>query len=332
MHKIHANKHSDKSKSKSKFETVTEDTATPVYHPKLTVILIAHNEEKNIIDCLESVAFAQEWIVVDGGSTDKTTILAQEWGAKVTIHRKWEGFGVQKNRALALATQDWVLSIDCDERVPPQLAKEIQEALAFEALNAELNPKQACQKNSTTTVTCAFLLPRSTQFCGTWIRHCGWTPDLVLRLFKRGDAQFTNDMVHERLYLSSVLVEEKPKIPKIHRSIKKLKIPLQHHSYPTPAVYWRKLEQYSQAWANQRHAEGKGKHGSMWRAGFSAATAFLRSYVFQLGFLDGAMGFAVCVLQAQAAFGKYFTLYCLHNQKINHKTSNGMNGKPPRKT
>jgi glycosyltransferase involved in cell wall biosynthesis len=190
----------------------------------------------------------------------------------------WPGFGMQKNRALDLATGDWVLSIDADERVTDELAAQIQAAMLSER-------------------TAAFHLPRLTQFCGQWIHHCGWTPDYVLRLFKRGSARFSDDLVHERLIQSQGTSE-------------KLKAPILHYSYPTPAQYWRKLDQYSQAWAEQRYTEGK--KVSMLRAGVSGLNAFVRSYFFRLGFLDGAMGFAVCTMQAQAAFGKYFSLYCLH--------------------
>ena len=148
----------------------------------------------------------------------------------------------------------------------------------------------------------AFALPRLTQFCGVWIRHCGWTPDYVLRIFKRGEARFSDDLVHEKLLLASPATQ-----------VVRLKHSLLHYSYPTPEHYWRKLQRYSQDWARQRHAQGQ--KTTIVRAALSAITAFVRSYVFQLGFLDGAMGFAVCTMQAQAAFGKYFELYCLGRQR-----------------
>lgn len=242
------------------------------------MILITKNEEANVAACLASVRFADQIVVVDSGSTDNTVAIAQALGAQVLQTKDWPGFGMQKNRALDLATGDWVLSIDADERVTDELAAQIQAAM----LSAR---------------TAAFHLPRLTQFCGQWIHHCGWTPDYVLRLFKRGSARFSDDLVHERLIQSQGTSE-------------KLKAPILHYSYPTPAQYWRKLDQYSQAWAEQRYTEGK--KVSMLRAGVSGLNAFVRSYFFRLGFLDGAMGFAVCTMQAQAAFGKYFSLYCLN--------------------
>jgi len=247
---------------------------------QLSVVIITFNEQANIRACLESVGFADEIIVVDSGSTDATVALATAAGARVTVTPDWPGFGPQKNRALALARHDWVLSLDADERVSPALAKEIGSAMQ-------------------SSRAAAYEIPRLTQFCGQWIRHCGWTPDRVLRLFRRDAARFSDDLVHERVIahggVSACLTE-----------------PLLHYSYPTPAHYWRKLEQYSQAWAQQRAA--RGQTTSMGRAAAAGVVAFVRSYFFRLGFLDGAMGFAVCTMQAQAAFGKYFALYCLNQE------------------
>jgi len=248
---------------------------------RLSAIIITRNESSNISDCLKSLAFVDEVIVLDHDSSDDTVQIARAAGANVHVVKDWPGFGPQKNRALALAKSDWVLSIDADERVSDELAAEIQKCLA------------AGQPD-------AFEMSRLTQFCGQWIHHCGWTPDHVMRLFKRGTAQFSDDLVHERVLLGPGV------------KTRRLNAPLLHFSYPTPAHYWRKLEQYSQAWAQQRSA--RGQRTSMWRAGLAGVVAFLKSYLFRLGFLDGAMGFAVCTMQAQAAFGKYFALYCL-NQK-----------------
>ncbi len=247
---------------------------------QLSVIIITFNETANIEACLKSVSFADELIVLDAGSSDDTVERARRCGAQVQVEPDWQGFGVQKNRALALARHPWVLSLDADERVSAELAAQIRQALAQE--------QASC-----------FEIPRLTQFCGRWIRHCGWTPDYVLRLFKREQAGFSDDLVHERVLVGG-------------GTVARLSSPLLHFSYPTPTHYWRKLEQYSQAWAQQRFA--RGQKTSMLRAALAGVVAFLRSYVFRLGFLDGAMGFAVCSMQAQAAFGKYFALYCLNQR------------------
>lgn len=256
----------------------------------LSVIIITKNEEANLQACLESVRFADQWVVVDSASTDNTRAIASAFGAEVAQTQVWPGFGPQKNLALSLATQDWVLSLDADERVTPELAAEIQQAIQSPAANA-------------------FEIPRLTQFCGQWIHHCGWTPDPVLRLFRRGQAAFSNDLVHERVILTSGALAPPPV---------RLKSRLLHYSYPSPMHYWRKLEQYSLAWAEQSHA--RGKSSSMPRAVISGLVAFLKSYIFRLGILDGSMGFAVCTMQAQAAFGKYFTLYCLNQQNAPKKS------------
>ena len=258
--------------------------------PTLSVILITNNEASNILECLANVRFADQIVVVDGGSTDNTVALAKSAGAQVLQTADWPGFGIQKNRALDLAVCDWVFSIDADERVTPELAEQIQAAINFEYKNDSKSNKFTDQLD-------AYEVPRLTQFCGQWIRHCGWTPDHVLRLFKRGNARFSNDLVHERLVQSQ-------------GTCGKLTAPMLHYSYPTPASYWRKLDQYSQAWAKQRHLEGQ--KTSMLRAALSGVVAFVRTYFLRLGFLDGALGFAVCTMQAQSAFGKYFTLYCLN--------------------
>ena len=257
---------------------------------RLSVILITKNEASNIEASLRTVVFADEIVVVDSGSTDGTVEIARRLGARVEITSDWPGFGPQKNRALALASHPWVLSIDADERVTPELQAEI---LAVVQGRGEVN---------------AWEIPRLTQFCGQWIHHCGWTPDHVLRLFRREAARFSNDLVHER-----VLVGDAP--------VGRLKTSLLHYSYPTPSHYWRKLEQYSQAWAQQRHQAGQ--RTSMTRAVAAGMVAFIRSYLFRLGVLDGAMGFAVCTMQAQAAFGKYFALYCLN------RTHDSSSASPP---
>lgn len=247
----------------------------------LCVTIITRNESGNIGDCLDSVSFANQCVVLDSGSTDDTVELARARGAQVTVSSDWPGFGPQKNRALDLARGDWVLCLDADERVTPQLRAEIQAQI--ERYDAQ---------------PVAFEIPRLTQFCGVWIRHCGWTPDHVLRLFRLGQARFSDDLVHESL---------RPCVQGVR--VVRLKNPLLHYSYPTPEHYWRKLERYSRDWARQRHA--RGQRASIGRAALSGLVAFVRSYVLRLGFLDGSMGFAVCTMQAQAAFGKYFELYVL---------------------
>jgi glycosyltransferase involved in cell wall biosynthesis len=248
----------------------------------LSVIIITRNESANIVACIESVAFADEVIVLDGQSTDDTVSLAQNLGAKVFMADSWEGFGPQKNKALGFASHDWVLSLDADERVSVKLSLEIQQTLSQPSFSL-------------------YDIPRLTNFCGQWIHHCGWRPDRVTRLFQRHTARFSDDVVHEKV----LSLQGQPR--------GRLKQSLLHFSYPCVQSYWRKLQVYSQAWAAQKFAQGHTT--TMSRAVGSGLVAFIKSYIFRLGFLDGAMGLAVCILQGQAAYGKYFNLYCLNQGK-----------------
>jgi glycosyltransferase involved in cell wall biosynthesis len=251
--------------------------------PQLSVIVITKNEASNLADCLTSVAFANETIVLDCGSTDETVAIAARMGAQVHTTSDWPGFGRQKNRALDLARGEWVLSIDADERITPELAREIQQAM----------------KSSTSSY---FDMPRRTSFCGQWIDHCGWSPDRVTRLFRRGSARFNEHLVHESLQVAQ---SSTPTASFGH--------PLLHFSYPTPNHYWDKLKIYSEAWAKQKYLEGR--RASVGRAMASATVAFVRSYIIRRGFLDGSMGFVVCQMQAQATFYKYFQLYFLNRSQ-----------------
>jgi glycosyltransferase involved in cell wall biosynthesis len=255
---------------------------------QLTVIVITKNEAANIRECLQSVAFADQTVVLDSGSTDDTLAIAREMGAHVHESAEWPGFGAQKNRALQYAIGQWVLSIDADERIPPDLASVILATIQSGTADA-------------------YALARHTQFCGQWIKHCGWTPDYVVRLFRREKAHFSMDVVHEKLILKNPVA-----------TLQRLAPPMLHYSYRTSDDYWSKLQRYSKDWALQRYRQGQTT--SMSRAALSGLVAFVRSYFFRLGFLDGAMGFAVCSMQAQSAFGKYFELYCLHLQNVD--TSN----------
>ncbi len=149
----------------------------------LSIIIICKNEERHIQDCLESVNWADEIIVLDSGSSDKTVEICRQFTDKVHV-TDWPGFGKQKQRALELATQPWVLSIDADERITPESKKEILEIVR--------NPKSYE----------GYYLPRSSNFCGRFMRHSGWYPDYVLRLFRRECAHFSEDVVHERVICS----------------------------------------------------------------------------------------------------------------------------------
>jgi glycosyltransferase involved in cell wall biosynthesis len=243
----------------------------------LSVIIITKNEAANLRDCLESVSFADEIIVVDSESTDQTQEIAQSFGAKLEITSDWPGFGPQKNRALDLATQDWVLSIDADERVTPELKEEILAAIT--------NPN----------ATNCFAIPRLSWYCGKFMKHSGWYPDYVDRLFKRGTAKFSDHLVHERLL---------PQGP-----VGKLNNHFLHYSYRTFEQVLKKVDSYSSASAQQAFLQGK-------RCGFSDAFihgfwAFFRTYVLRRGFLDGKHGLALAISNAATSYYKYLKLWQL---------------------
>ena len=247
----------------------------------LSVILITKNEETNLKDCLESVSFADEIIVVDSQSSDKTQEIARSFGAKLEITSDWPGFGPQKNRALNLATQDWVLSIDADERVTPELKQEILTAIA-----------------SPNAADC-YAIPRSSWYCGRFMKHSGWYPDYVDRLFKRGSAKFSDHLVHERLLPTG--------------SSGKLNNHFLHYSYRDFSQVLKKVDVYSSAAAQQAFKQGK--KGGLGEALIHGFWAFFRTYVLRRGFLDGKHGLALAISNAATSYYKYLKLWQLQNKK-----------------
>lgn len=244
---------------------------------KLSVIIITKNEADNIQACLDSVSFANQWIIVDSGSTDGTLEIARAAGATVIETADWPGFGPQKNRALDAADGDWILSLDADERIPEALRDEIMAAINAPAADA-------------------YALPRLSSFCGHFIRHAGWYPDYIVRLFKKDAGRFSDDLVHE----SVILKQAAPA---------RLKTAIVHYSYRDDDAYLRKLGQYSSLGAQQAFAAGK--RSSLGKAILHACSAFLRSYVFKRGFLDGRAGLMVAISTAESTYHKYFKLMLL---------------------
>ncbi|HEY3301745.1 MAG TPA: glycosyltransferase family 2 protein [Methylophilaceae bacterium] len=249
--------------------------------PKLSVIIITKNEEDSILACLSSVKWVDEIVVLDSGSTDRTVEICRAFGAKVDIAKDWQGFGKQKNRALALATHDWVLSIDADERVSEALRLEIENTIKSTPQNT------------------AFQIPRSSSFCGQFINHSGWNPDYVTRLFKRDEAAFSEDIVHEKLITKC--------------QTKKLSSPLIHLSYNNLEDVLLKLNRYSTDGAAALMA--KYKHSGLLSAIFRGLWAFIRTYILKLGILDGRMGFILAVYNAETTYYKYLKLMALRNNK-----------------
>ena len=247
--------------------------------PTLSVILITRNEEANLEDCLASLeGIAKQIVVVDTNSSDRTLEIAKKHGATLSQPADWPGFGPQKNRALDLATSEWVLSLDADERLTPALKSEILTAIHHSA-----------------HVDC-FAIPRLSWYCGRFIRHSGWSPDYVDRLFKRGTARFSDDLVHERLIPSG--------------QIAKLENPMLHYSFMNYSQVLQKLDRYSTASAEQAFA--KGKTSNPLKAVLHGAWAFFRTYILRAGFLDGPQGFALAVSNGQGTYYRYIKLWQLN--------------------
>jgi glycosyltransferase involved in cell wall biosynthesis len=242
----------------------------------LTAIVITKNEEENIAACLQSVSFANQIVVLDGGSTDETATIAASAGAEVSINKDWPGFGVQKNRALALAKEDWVLSIDADERVSEELANEIQAVLVAPQFDV-------------------YNFPRLSSYCGQEMHHSGWYPDRVARLFRRGSARFSDDLIHESLVTQRVVGQ--------------LQSPLLHRSFDSLEDVLDKVNAYSSAGARQLQI--RGKRSSLGKALVHGLWTFFRTYVLRLGFLDGKMGFVLAISNAEGTYYRYLKLWLL---------------------
>ncbi len=242
----------------------------------LSVIIITHNEERNIERCLEALhGIASEVVVVDSGSTDETGAICRQQGATF-VHHDWEGFSKQKNYAETLATGDWVLSLDADEEVGEELFDSLLHLLAEGPREGEV-----------------YSVNRLTNFCGHWIRHCGWYPDTKVRLWQRGTARWEGD-VHEQLVFS------KPVKPL------QLKGDLLHYSYYTLDELATRQAHYYQLAAQEAYAKGRRcGRGALLR---KPLWRFLRDYLFRGGFLDGEAGYTVCRMNAHYTFMKYATL------------------------
>lgn len=240
----------------------------------LSVVIITRNAADTLERCLQSLRWADEWIIVDSQSQDGTQDICRAFGAKLIVTEDWPGFGPQKNRALDAATGDWVLSIDADEWVSAELGAELRAAMAGPAEVA------------------AYALPRSSSFCGRTMRHSGWWPDYVIRLFRRGRARFSDDRVHER-----VLPDGR---------VQKLKQPLMHEAVKTVEQMLDKVNRYSSASADMLHQ--RGRRVSLGTAVFHGAWAFFRTYVLRRGFLDGREGFILAVTNAEVSYYRYVKL------------------------
>jgi glycosyltransferase involved in cell wall biosynthesis len=237
----------------------------------LSVIVITRNEEKNIVDCLNSVNWADEIVVVDSGSTDKTVELAKQVTSQVFV-TEWKGYSDSKNVALSKTKHEWVLWLDADERVMPELAKEIQEIV-----------------RAGDSGVSGYEVARRAYFLGKWIKHCGWYPGYVLRLFKKKGVKFNDAQVHERLEFAG--------------TTGRLKHDLLHYTDNNLFHYYSKFNNYTSLAADDLAKAGR-KY-SVYDLLVRPPYLFLKMYILRLGFLDGMHGLILSVLSSAYVFTKY---------------------------
>lgn len=238
--------------------------------PPISVTVITRNEEGEIDACLASVAWADEIVLVDSGSTDRTVEIAKKFTEKVFFH-PWEGYARQKNWAVAQASHEWILSIDADERVPPELRKEIEAAVG------------------STSPSAGYFIPRKNFFLGRWIRHGGWYPDYVLRLFQRERGRFVDRRVHEAV--------------SVNGPVGTLRTPLEHYTYQSMEAYFERMERYATLAAEEMFE--RGRKASRLDLTLRPWSTFLKMYFLRLGFLDGRDGLRLARLYSLYTFSKY---------------------------
>lgn len=241
---------------------------------KISVTVITRDEEGEIDACLQSLAWADEIVVVDSGSTDRTVEIARKYTEKV-FHHAWPGYAAQKNWAIDQASHRWILSVDADERVPKALQEEIKQALGASAPFA------------------GYLIPRKNFFLGRWIRHGGWSPDHVLRLFKRESGRFGERKVHESVRITG--------------PVGTLESPLEHYTYRSMEDYFDRMDRYSTLAAEEMFQQGKRANGidlflRPW-------ATFIKMVFLRQGFRDGIDGLLLGRLYSVYTFSKYAKLY-----------------------
>jgi glycosyltransferase involved in cell wall biosynthesis len=252
--------------------------------PTLSVVIVTKNEMLNIVDCVKSVAFADEILVLDSGSSDQTVQLAKEVGANV-IETDWPGYGPQQNRAIEASKGDWIYSLDADERITEALALEIRHVISREDF-------------------LVFDVPRTSLFVTKFMQHSGWWPDRTRRLFKRGHAKFTTHEIHANLSTN---------LPIGH-----LNAHMVHYSYRILDDVLEKMNRYSSGSA--RDLNTKGKQSSLFSAIAHGLWTFIRTYFIKFGFLDGEEGFILAIANAETAYYKYLKLYYLKNHQQNEQS------------
>ena len=258
----------------------------------LSVVIITRNEEKNIVACLESVSWADEIVVVDSGSTDRTVELCRRYTDHVSF-REWDGYSGQRNAAHDMAAKDWILSLDADERVTPELAEEIKGML--------VDPEPGVD---------GYRLPYKVFFRDQWLRHGGFYPEKHLRLFRRGRGAYGPRAVHEAIQVDGGTAD--------------LNGHIEHYTYDSISDFIKRMEAYSTLSAQEYAAKGR-KIGVFGMTGH-AAWNFFQMYILNRGFLDGYVGFLLAGLYSMYSFVKYAKLHEINQTEINRTETNVTKG------
>ena len=240
---------------------------------KISVTIITLNEEANIRACLESIKWADEILVSDSGSSDRTVEICKGYGAKV-FNDEWLGFGRQKNLIAGRARNNWILNIDADERVNPQLREEIGSVLN----------EGACD---------GYNITRKNFFGDRWIKHCGWHPDYNLRFYRKDKGSFNELNVHEAV--------------QVNGKTGYLKSPMEHHTYRDVSDYLKRMDRYSALAAEEMFREGRkaGYFDILFRPLFT----FIKMFFLQKGFMEGGTGLVLSGLYASYTLSKYAKLW-----------------------
>ena len=248
----------------------------------VSVAIIAQDEENRLPQCLDSLSFADEILVVDSGSRDKTVDIAKSFGCSVLLE-PWRGYAKQKQFAVDHCLNDWVLILDADERIPGETGEKIKRIIDGPA-----------------PAIAAYSFLRKNFFHNRWIRHCGWWPDRVVRLVNRRHGQFNDQLVHERWVANG--------------SVKQLDLAIEHRSFRCYSDLIRKMETYSTLAAQDMLKMGRRSH--WWSPLSHGLWMFIRTYVLELGIIEGFDGFMISVLNAGGSFLKYAKLreMMLHGQ------------------
>lgn len=248
---------------------------------KISATIITLNEEENLADALRSLAWADEIVVVDSESTDHTVEIARQFTDKV-ITQKWLGYAAQKNFATEQATNDWVLNLDADERLSPELQKEIEALKKAENIDAA-----------------AFEMPRKVFYLGRWIKHSGWYPDFKIRLYNRTKGRWQGDFVHESV--------------KVEGQVTRLCGDILHYTVRNASEHHLRLDRYTTLAAQE--AFEKNRRSSFFTLALAPFATFVKSYLFKGGFLDGIQGLAIAFFAAHYVFLKNLKLWELQNEK-----------------